>query len=150
MPLLNGRWKPGARAAVIGVPFAWLTVFFLLPFLLVLRISLAQMDGALITPLLTLADDVLTVRLHLASFVQLLTDDLYVATYLVSVKYALVTASVCLFIGYPFAYFMAHFPRSFFPAVNGGDAAVLFCFVFLYLFVAGGGAWSVDAARNRV
>ena len=49
-----------------------------------------------------------------------------------------------------FAYFMAHFPRSFFPAVNGGDAAVLFCFVFLYLFVAGGGAWSVDAARNRV
>ena len=107
MPLLNGRWKPGARAAVIGVPFAWLTVFFLLPFLLVLRISLAQMDGALITPLLTLADDVLTVRLHLASFVQLLTDDLYVATYLVSVKYALVTASVCLFIGYPFAYFMA-------------------------------------------
>ncbi|PZP44768.1 MAG: DoxX family protein [Azospirillum brasilense] len=49
-----------------------------------------------------------------------------------------------------FAYFIAHFPKSFFPAVNGGDAAVLFCFVFLYLFVAGGGAWSVDAARNRV
>ena len=49
-----------------------------------------------------------------------------------------------------FAYFIAHFPKSFFPAVNGGDAAVLFCFIFLYLFVAGGGAWSVDAARNRV
>lgn len=49
-----------------------------------------------------------------------------------------------------FAYFIAHFPKSFFPAVNGGDAAVLFCFVFLYLFVAGGGVWSVDAARNRV
>ena len=49
-----------------------------------------------------------------------------------------------------FAYFIAHFPKSFFPAVNGGDAAVLFCFVFLYLFVAGGGTWSVDAARNRV
>lgn len=49
-----------------------------------------------------------------------------------------------------FAYFIAHFLKSFFPAVNGGDAAVLFCFVFLYLFVAGGGAWSVDAARNRV
>ncbi len=42
------------------------------------------------------------------------------------------------------AYFMAHFPRSFFPAVNGGDAAVLYCFVFLYLLFAGGGPWSVD------
>ena len=42
------------------------------------------------------------------------------------------------------AYFMAHFPRSFYPAVNGGDAVVLFCFVFLYIFFAGGGPWSVD------
>jgi putative oxidoreductase len=42
------------------------------------------------------------------------------------------------------AYFMAHFPRSFFPAVNGGDAAVLFCFTFFYIFFAGGGAWSLD------
>jgi len=44
------------------------------------------------------------------------------------------------------AYFIAHFPRSFFPAVNGGDAAVLFCFVFLYIFLSGGGAWSLDRA----
>ena len=44
------------------------------------------------------------------------------------------------------AYFIAHFPRSFFPAVNGGDAAVLFCFTFLYIFFAGGGAWSLDHA----
>jgi putative oxidoreductase len=42
------------------------------------------------------------------------------------------------------AYFMAHFPRSFFPAMNGGDAAVLFCFTFFYIFFAGGGPWSVD------
>jgi putative oxidoreductase len=42
------------------------------------------------------------------------------------------------------AYFMAHFPRSFFPAANGGDLAVLYCFVFLYLLFAGGGPWSVD------
>jgi putative oxidoreductase len=44
------------------------------------------------------------------------------------------------------AYFMAHFPRSFFPSANGGDAAVLYCFVFFYLIFAGGGAWSVDRA----
>ena len=42
------------------------------------------------------------------------------------------------------AYFISHFPRSFFPAVNGGDAAVLFCFVFFYIFFAGGGTWSLD------
>jgi putative oxidoreductase len=44
------------------------------------------------------------------------------------------------------AYFMAHSPRSFFPTVNGGDAAVLFCFTFFYIFFAGGGAWSLDRA----
>jgi putative oxidoreductase len=48
-----------------------------------------------------------------------------------------------------FAYFMAHAPKSFFPALNGGDAAILFCFVFLYFSVAGAGAWSVDAARAQ-
>ena len=44
------------------------------------------------------------------------------------------------------AYFMAHAPRSFFPIVNGGDGAILFCFVFLYLAFAGGGPLSVDRA----
>jgi putative oxidoreductase len=44
------------------------------------------------------------------------------------------------------AYFMAHFPRSLYPAMNAGDAAVLFCFIFFYIFFAGGGAWSVDRA----
>ena len=46
-------------------------------------------------------------------------------------------------------YFMVHLPRSFFPAENGGEAILLFCFIFLYLAAAGGGAWSVDAARGR-
>jgi putative oxidoreductase len=48
------------------------------------------------------------------------------------------------------AYFMAHAPQSFFPVLNGGEPAILFCFVFLYLVFAGPGAWSVDAARARV
>jgi putative oxidoreductase len=42
------------------------------------------------------------------------------------------------------AYWMAHAPQSFFPVLNGGDAAILYCFVFLYLAVAGGGVWSLD------
>jgi len=47
-----------------------------------------------------------------------------------------------------FAYFLAHAPRNFFPALNGGDAAILFCFVFLYLVFAGPGAFSLDGRRR--
>jgi putative oxidoreductase len=43
------------------------------------------------------------------------------------------------------AYWYAHAPRGFFPVNNEGDAAILYCFVFLYLFAAGGGPWSLDA-----
>jgi putative oxidoreductase len=46
-----------------------------------------------------------------------------------------------------FAYFMSHAPRSFFPILNGGELAVLYCFLFLYFAVAGGGAWSLDQRR---
>ncbi len=46
------------------------------------------------------------------------------------------------------AYWMIHFPgNSFFPVLNGGDAAILFCFIFLYIVFAGPGAWSLDAKR---
>ncbi|MCR0982982.1 DoxX family protein [Roseomonas populi] len=47
------------------------------------------------------------------------------------------------------AYWMFHFPRNFYPTLNGGDAAILYCFIFLYLVFAGPGPWSVDAARNK-
>jgi putative oxidoreductase len=46
-----------------------------------------------------------------------------------------------------FAYFMSHGPRGFFPILNGGELAALYCFLFLYLAVAGGGAWSLDQRR---
>ena len=46
------------------------------------------------------------------------------------------------------AYFMAHFPQSFWPVLNQGEPAVLYCFIFLYLFAAGPGVWSVDAAMR--
>ncbi|EIM26143.1 DoxX family protein [Microvirga lotononidis] len=42
------------------------------------------------------------------------------------------------------AYWIAHAPRSFYPVLNGGDAAILYCFVFLFIAAAGGGAWSLD------
>jgi putative oxidoreductase len=43
-----------------------------------------------------------------------------------------------------FAYWIAHFPRDFYPVNNRGDAAILYCFVFLYIAIAGGGVWSLD------
>ena len=50
------------------------------------------------------------------------------------------------------AYFMAHAPKNFFPTLNGGQLAILFCFVFLYLVFAGAGPWSADEhlARSRM
>ncbi|EPX78179.1 DoxX family protein [Litoreibacter arenae] len=47
------------------------------------------------------------------------------------------------------AYFIGHAPDSFFPSVNGGDAAILYCFICLYLVFAGPGPWSIDAIRNQ-
>src|SRR5579862_5436785 len=48
-----------------------------------------------------------------------------------------------------FAYFLSHAPRGFFPILNGGDAAILYCFIFLYLVFAGAGPWSLDALWRR-
>jgi putative oxidoreductase len=47
------------------------------------------------------------------------------------------------------AYFMAHAPKGFYPLVNGGTLAIMYCFVFLYLSTAGAGPWSVDAAMKK-
>ena len=47
------------------------------------------------------------------------------------------------------AYFTAHFPHSFWPGLNEGDAAILFCFIFFYLVFAGPGAWSIESAIDR-
>jgi putative oxidoreductase len=48
-----------------------------------------------------------------------------------------------------FAYWMSHAPRAMFPILNGGDAAILYCFWFLYLAFAGGGAWSLDRMMSK-
>ena len=47
------------------------------------------------------------------------------------------------------AYFMMHAPKSIFPAVNGGEPAMLYAFIFLFFAAAGGGAWSIDALRGK-
>lgn len=47
------------------------------------------------------------------------------------------------------AYFMAHAPKGFYPLVNGGERAVIYCFIFLYIFFRGGGLWSIDVLMKR-
>ena len=47
------------------------------------------------------------------------------------------------------AYFIAHAPKGFYPILNGGELAALYCFVFLYIAAAGPGPWSIDAGRKK-
>jgi len=95
------------RRLVIGTPYLWLLVFFLLPFLIVFRISFAEMDGATISSLFAYADQELVMKLKLQNYATIFQDDLYWATYGQSLMYAGVTTLICLLVGYPFAYFMA-------------------------------------------
>ena len=96
-----------SRAPVIGVPYLFLLVFFLLPFLIVFKISVSEMEVVTFKDLLTLQDGVLQLSLKFSNYLYILDDDLYASTYLSSLKYAAATTVLCLLIGYPFAYFMA-------------------------------------------
>ena len=109
--------KFGGRHAVIGVPYLWLLVFFLLPFVIVLRISVSEMEGVQFKDLLTLQDGALQLTLKLSNYVFLTEDALYIKTYLASLKYAAATTVLCLAIGYPFAYFMARARSTLQPAL---------------------------------
>ena len=113
---LRRRLRRG-RAAVIAIPYLWLLVFFLLPFLVVMKISVSEMDGATFQDLVRLQDGSIAFNLKFANYLLLVQDDLYLSTYLSSLKYAAVTTVACLFIGYPFAYFMARARTTLQPAL---------------------------------
>lgn len=97
------------RRAVIAFPLVWLLLFFLLPFALVLKISLSQGAVAIppYGPLLEYADQTLHVFLNLGNYLFLLSDSLYVAAYWGSLKMAFIATVACLLLGYPMAYAMA-------------------------------------------
>jgi putrescine transport system permease protein len=107
------------RHAVIGLPFGWLVLAFLIPFLIVLRLSLTDIEvpGGPSTALFTFADGFVTFRLKISNYLFLLEDELYVLTYLSSLKFAAITTALCLLIGYPFAYFMARARPSIRPTL---------------------------------
>lgn len=119
-PLQRLRSVFSGRSLVIGTPYVWLLVFFLLPFLIVLRISFAEMDGAKVSDLFTFADNELFMKLKLQNYLTILQDDLYLATYGQSLLYAGITTLICLAIGYPFAYFMARAPGTVQPLLLMG------------------------------
>ena len=107
----------GSRAPVIGVPYLFLLLFFLLPFLVVFKISVSEMEVVTFKDLLTWQDGVLQLTLKFSNYLFILEDPLYVSTYLSSLKYAAAATVLCLLIGYPFAYFMARARPSLQPAL---------------------------------
>lgn len=106
---LRRRLTPSPRALAIGPPFMWLGLILLVPFLLVLKISFADLRFGIppYTALIELKDDTLALTVHLRAYALLFSDSLYIATYLNSIKMAAVTTLWCALIGYPLAYYIA-------------------------------------------
>ena len=104
------RLIPEGRHLVIGVPFLWLFLFFMLPFFIVLKISFAEADVAIppYTEIFTYLEDKVQLVLNLANYGLLTEDELYIAAYLGSLKMALISTILCLAIGYPMAYAIAN------------------------------------------
>jgi len=110
-------FRKHGRKAVIVIPYAWLLVFFLLPFLIILKISVQDMEGVTFQPVARLQDGVASLVINFNHYLFLLQDRLYVLTYWSSLKFAAVTTFWCLLIGYPFAYFMARAKATIQPAL---------------------------------
>ena len=113
------------RNILLAVPWFWLLLFFAVPFFILLRISVTDMGEGLdpFAPLAEIRDGHLLLHLKLANYLTLLQDvdtgnwlqTLYTDSYLLSLKYALWTTLLCLFFGYPFAYFLARSPAAVRP-----------------------------------
>ena len=105
--------RPSGKALVISVPYLWMFLFFLLPFVIVLKISFSQ--AAIAIPpyerLFEYSNQALTIVLNMGNYIFLTQDSLYYAAYLGSLRIALITTLVCLLLGYPMALAIARAPR---------------------------------------
>ena len=100
------RLQRFARTAVSSVPMVWLLLFFLVPFLIVLKISFSEALLAMppYAPLLAWTHErVLSIQLHLANYHFLFSDALYLDSFLYSLKVAAVSTALCLLLGFPLA-----------------------------------------------
>lgn len=109
-PRRKRAWRlPGQYLLVVIPPYIWLLLFFVIPFLIVFKISLAESAIAQppYTALYEYVEDVLTFRLSFANYLFLLTDSLYFDAYVSSLRIAAISTLVCLVVGYPIAYGIA-------------------------------------------
>jgi putrescine transport system permease protein len=112
------RFANWGRISVIGIPYGFLLLFFSLPFLVVFKYSVSESDGAVgYHDLFEWVEGTLSMRLHLSNYVFLGTDPLYVRTYWSSIQFAALNTMLCLFLGYPFAYFMTRARPSLRPVL---------------------------------
>jgi len=98
------------RKLVILLPLVWFLLLFLLPFLIVFKISLADMARAIppYTDLISWSDGMLNIALNLGNYLSLTDDPLYIEAYLQSLEVAAISTLCCLVIGYPLAWAVAH------------------------------------------
>lgn len=114
----NATPKMGlAGRTVVGLPYLWLLVFFMLPFLIVLKISVSEMETVTFKDLVTWSEGVLQFHIKFGNYLFITQDALYFKTYMASLKYAAITTVLCLLMGYPFAYFMARASKAAQPAL---------------------------------
>lgn len=112
------RWGLEGRTLTVMVPYIWLLLLFLAPFLIVLKVSFAEMKLAIppYTPLFEMVEDgFIQIKLNLDNYAMLFSDALYINSYLSSLKIALISTFITLLIGYPISYGMARAPRSWQP-----------------------------------
>jgi putrescine transport system permease protein len=109
--------KDWGKRTVIGIPYLFLILLFTVPFLVVLKLSVSETDGIHFQDLTSYADGVVDIKIKLSNYIFLTSDPLYIETYWSSIKFAALNTAICLFIGYPFAYFMARSPASMRPAL---------------------------------
>lgn len=103
------------KNTIISVPFLWFILLVAIPLLIVLKISLSDMSATSVADMLIWSQGWPTIKINFASYLFLVTDPLYIDTYLSSIKYALLTTLICLVVGFPFAYFMARAPKHLQP-----------------------------------
>jgi putrescine transport system permease protein len=102
---------------VIGIPYGWFILLVAIPLLIVLKISLSEMEATSVSNMVSWTKGLPTLKLNFANYQFIFSDALYVKTYISSIKYALITTLICLAIGYPFAYFMARAPKHIQPTL---------------------------------
>jgi putrescine transport system permease protein len=103
------KWVPTGRTVAIATPFIFLLIFFMIPFFVVMQISVVdpRLGVPPYTELVQWTDGVLSLKFNFEHYVNVLTDELYLDAYLGSLQVAAITTVICLLIGYPAAYFIA-------------------------------------------